>query len=97
MLPIDYLAGARRDFDESFDWYSKRSTRTAERFADAVDAALTEVANHPTRFGGVDGVHQDYPVKRFPFRIVYRVVDNCILVVAIAHAKRRPRYWSDRT
>jgi plasmid stabilization system protein ParE len=99
MLPIDYLAGARRDFDESFDWYSKRSTRTAERFADAVDAALTEVASHPkrSRFGSVDGAHQDCPVKRFPFRIVDRVVDNSILVVAIAHGRRRPRYWSDRT
>ena len=43
MLPIDYLSGARRDFDESFDWYSERSTMSAVRFTDAVDAALTQV------------------------------------------------------
>ncbi|NLZ02121.1 MAG: hypothetical protein GXY25_16495 [Pirellulaceae bacterium] len=28
-----------------------------------------------------------------PFRIVYRVVDHRVLVVAIAHAKRHPGYW----
>ena len=41
MLPVDYLPGARRDFDESFDWYADRSTSAAVRFADAVDAALS--------------------------------------------------------
>jgi len=96
MFPIDYLPGARRDFDESFDWYSERSTEAALRFADAVDAALGKVAADPTRFVTLDGVHRECPVKKFPFRIVYRVVDNRVLVVAIAHAKRRPGYWRER-
>ncbi len=97
MLPIDYLFGARRDFDESFDWYSERSTQAAVRFADAVDAALMQVAVHPTRFASPDGLHRECPVKKFPFRIVYRLVENRVMVVAIAHAKRRPGYWHDRT
>ena len=97
MLPIDYLSGARRDFDESFGWYRQRSARAAIRFADAVDEALKQVAAHPTRFVSSDGVHREYTVKKFPFRIVYRLTKNRVLVVAIAHAKRRPGYWSDRT
>ena len=96
MLPVDYLAGARHDFDESFDWYSERSTQVAVRFANAVDAALIRIATNPTRFASPDGVHRAFPVKKFPFRIVYRLVENRVLVVAIAHAKRRPGYWSDR-
>ena len=40
--------------------------------------------------------HRACPVKRFPFRIVYRVVEGSVLVVAIAHAKRRPGYWKNR-
>ncbi len=97
MLPIDYLFGARRDFDESFDWYSERSTQAAMRFADAVDAALLQVAADPKRFVSPDGVHRECPVKRFPFRIVYRLAGNRVLVVAIVHTKRHPGYWKDRT
>lgn len=96
MLRVDYLPAARRDFDESFDWYAKRSTQAAVRFANAVDAALTAAATNPERFVTVDDLHRECPVKRFPFRIVYRIVGNLILVVAIAHAKRRPGYWRDR-
>ncbi len=97
MLPVDYLPGARRDFDESFDWYAERSTQAAVRFANAIDAALTSVATDPERFAAVDDVHRECPVRRFPFRIVYRLVENRVLVVAIAHAKRRPGYWRERT
>ena len=96
MLRIEYLPGARRDFDESFDWYAARSTRAAQRFVAAVDAALTSLANDPMRFVSSDGVHHECPVRKFPFRIVYRVVDDGVLIVAVAHAKPRPRYWRDR-
>jgi hypothetical protein len=34
---IEYLQGARRDFDESFDWYASRSARAAIGFALAVE------------------------------------------------------------
>ena len=97
MLPVDYLPGARRDFDASFDWYLERSAEAAARFANAVDAALTAVAADPERFAVVDQLHRQCPVRRFPFRIVYRVVENRVLVVAVAHAKRRPGYWRDRS
>jgi plasmid stabilization system protein ParE len=96
MATIDFHSGARRDFDESFDWYALRSAEAAVRFAAAVDAALDKVAATPTRFASPDGVHRECPVNKFPFRIVYRLVDNRILVVALAHAKRQPGYWRDR-
>ena len=96
MPPVDLLPGARRDFDESFDWYAKRSAVAASRFANAVDAAMASIVSRPRQFGQVDDNHWQCPLKRFPFRIVYRVVGEGILVVAIAHASRCRAYWEER-
>ena len=96
MLPVDYLPAARHDFDESFDWYSERSTQAALRFANAVDTAVAQIVAHPTRYASADGIHREFPLKKFPFRIVYRLVENRVLVVAISHAKRRPGFWIGR-
>ena len=96
MLPVDYLPGSRRDFDESFDWYAARSVQTAARFASAVDISLSAITVDPKRFAAIDESHRECPVGRFPFRIVYRVTADRIVVVAIAHAKRRPGYWKCR-
>jgi plasmid stabilization system protein ParE len=96
MLPVDYLPGARRDFDESFGWYAERSVQAALRFVSAVEAALSAIALDPKRFAAIDAVHRECPVGHFPFRVVFRVAVDRIVVVAIAHAKRRPGYWKDR-
>lgn len=72
MLPINYLPGARRDFDESFNWYADRSLVPAERFANAIDAAILRAAQEFITLKYIDRVHQQCPVKRFPFRIIFR-------------------------
>ena len=35
-------------------------------------------------------------LDRFPFTIDYRVTSNTLNIVAVAHQKRRPGYWSWR-
>ncbi|MDO8349656.1 MAG: type II toxin-antitoxin system RelE/ParE family toxin [Gallionella sp.] len=35
-------------------------------------------------------------LKRFPFHVIYRVESTQVLVLAIAHQRRRPVYWSGR-
>jgi hypothetical protein len=35
--------------------------------------------------------------RRFPFYIVFRADDVNVVVFAVAHGKRRPRFWHDRT
>lgn len=95
--PIEYLDGARADFDESFDWYAKRSVGAAIGFAAAVDEAIDKIAADPRRFATTFGGCRYCSVKRYPFRVVFRDEPNRLVVVAIAHAKRRPGYWRGRT
>lgn len=92
----EYLADARVDFDESFDWYAKRSSPAAIGFAAAVDEAIQNIAAHPTQFQLTYGGCRYAALKRYPFRIVFREATDCLTVVAIAHAKRRPGYWRRR-
>jgi len=35
-------------------------------------------------------------VQRFPYQVVYRLSAEEIVIVAIAHLKRRPFYWRKR-
>ena len=73
MIPVEFVPEARLDFDESFDWYAKRSEMAANRFSNAVDAALDRIAAKPDQFAAIDTRHRECLVKRFPFRIVYRI------------------------
>lgn len=98
---IEYHREARVDFDESFDWYAERNVGAAIGFASAVDHALNTILDDPTRFPLTHGGCAYCALKRYPFRIIFRnepdKVPDKVVVVAIAHAKRRPRYWHGRT
>ncbi|MDA0834146.1 MAG: type II toxin-antitoxin system RelE/ParE family toxin [Planctomycetota bacterium] len=94
--PVRFLPAARVDFDESFDWYARRSPEAAERFSSAVDAAIARILIDPAGFAFVDEWHQECLLKRFPFRMVYRSMLDQIQIVAVAHAKRKPGFWQER-
>lgn len=94
--PVEYLRGAHVDFDESFAWYAERSVGSAIGFASAVDNALDNILDDPGRFPSTHGGCAYYGLKRYPFRIVFRNEPDRLVVIAIAHAKRRPGYWRGR-
>jgi toxin ParE1/3/4 len=37
-----------------------------------------------------------WPLKHFPYTLVYRVKGTVISVIAVAHQSREPGYWTGR-
>jgi len=35
-------------------------------------------------------------LRRFPYSVIYTVEAGEILILAVAHQHRKPRYWQDR-
>lgn len=96
-MRIDFHPLATAELEQSADWYAERSIDAVRAFVTAVDAALQKIEKQPERFPHLDEQHRCCNLIRFPFQIVYRLEKNRIVVIAIAHAKRRPGYWRDRS
>jgi len=95
-MDVDFHPDATTELSESADWYAERSSRAARNFLVAVDVAISSIMDDPNRFVRIDDRHQSCSVIKFPFQIVYRVIDDRIVVVAVAHAKRPHQYWRNR-
>jgi plasmid stabilization system protein ParE len=64
-----------------------------------VDDAIESIVRWPRIGHVVPGLTGEiparrFPVKRFPYHVVYLDWDGVIRVLAIAHDRRRPAYWS---
>ncbi len=35
-------------------------------------------------------------VEDFPYNVIFREIEGCIQILAVAHHRRRPRYWLGR-
>ncbi len=60
--------------------------------------AVEQIAQAPDRWPMFRQHHHWVRIRRFPYILYYRIVDpDHVLIVAVAHAQRRPGYWLRRT
>jgi plasmid stabilization system protein ParE len=94
--PLEILPAALAEGEEAARWYAERDPRVAARFAEQLEAALNRIAEAPYRWPVYLHGTRRVRLTRFPYLVAYREEATRILVVAIAHDKRRPGYWRKR-
>jgi plasmid stabilization system protein ParE len=95
-MHVSFHPRARDEVEEAQAWYEERSLLAAAGFLHEMSVAIRRIAKAPNRYPV--SLHNTHRIllERFPFGIHYRVNENDIVVVAVAHQKRRPGYWAER-
>ena len=85
---------------EATRWYEQQRIGLGLEFLVAVDAATARIEENPRIGSRVDGVEDDDVrhvfVRTFPYHVVYIELPDRVQVLAVAHDRRRPRYWVGR-
>ena len=87
---------AELEIEEAFEFYSRESPRIAEQFLNEIDASFKKIQNAPELYPRYTKNTRRRVLGSFPFSVIYQEKEEVILVVAIAHAKRREGYWTKR-
>jgi len=96
-LPIELHPEAVLEGQQARGWYEQRSPSAAEAFMCELDDAVQRIISDPKSWAEFRPGMRRVLFKRFPFSVVYRVLEDKIQIVAIAHARRRPGYWKLRS
>jgi len=86
---------ASEELSEAVRWYEARRVGLGGEFFDAVANTLQLIEARPEIGSAISADRQTRRmlVARFPYQIVYRLRPREIVIVAVAHLKRRPGYW----
>lgn len=87
---------ALEELEEAVDYYLERSSDAAAGFVDAFEAAVHFVRESPQAAACVTGDVRRWNLRRFPYALIYRMVDDVIVIIAVMHGRREPDYWKDR-
>lgn len=94
-LSVEYLEEAVKEAAAAAAWYAERSPTAAAAFEAELLEAESAIRDLPNAWPPYDHGTRRYLLRRYPFAVVYRVDARRILVIALAHGKRRPGYWRD--
>lgn len=93
---IELHPEAMEEARKAKEWYAGRSRFLGTAFMTELDTAIQRIAEAPDPWAIYQGDTRRYLLRRFPFGVIYRQIDNRIPVLAVAHTHRKPGYWNYR-
>jgi len=93
---VRFLAPAQRELDDAVAWYNEQVIGLGLEFLDELDRAVRRVLAFPLSSPEIEPGIRRCRLARFPYGLIYGVDDETVVIVAVAHLHRRPRYWIDR-
>jgi plasmid stabilization system protein ParE len=96
MSDIRFLEPARRELLNAVDYYEAQSPGLGRALTNEIEDSLARLESNPslgaTHIEGTRRILLD----RFPFSLIYLNKQEAIIVVAVAHLRRKPGYWKER-
>ena len=77
---------------EAYDWYELQKPGLGEEFLEELDSFYKRIEVHPEYFGKIKKNFRQAALKRFPFVLVYEIIKTEVVVFAVFHTSRNPRY-----
>lgn len=92
----EVLREAREELEEALAWYRERNPRAAAGLLAELRTAVTRIRTMPWTWPEDAAGTRRVLLHRFPYKLVYRVTEERLVIVALAHQKREPGYWRFR-
>jgi toxin ParE1/3/4 len=96
---IAFHPEALDEIERARDWYDDKRPGLGGELVDEVERALDRIEAVPASFARApeSAAARRVLLGRFPYWLVFAVLDDgTVLIVALAHAKRRAGYWRRR-
>ena len=88
---------AERELIDGARFYAEQATsELALAFIAEVERTLERLSAHPNLGVPWRATMRRFPLRRFPYSVLYQVKGDELRVIALAHQRRRPGYWSGR-
>lgn len=96
MTLIRILPEASEELEASIHYYESQQVGLGLAFLSEFKQSRERIEKLPNAGRTVRGNIKRRPIHRFPYAVLYRATDAEIVIVAIAHRRRRPGFWRGR-
>ena len=96
MSVIAFDPAARVEFLAAVTFYEACESGLGKRFREIVELQVADISAMPFRFRILHSRFRRCLIPKFPFYLVFIIEPSLILIVAVAHTKRKPGYWNER-
>ncbi len=94
-MKFKIIEPAESELDDAFEFYEYELPGLGLKFIDEFRKGVKRILAYPYAWSPVQDNVRKCVLKKFPYNIV-SVEPDRIVILAIAHQRRKPDYWIDR-
>jgi len=91
-----FLLPAEEEMTESASYYEDMAVGLGSDFLDEVQSTIERICENPKIAEKEMKNIRRITLARFPYSIFYAEDEGQIIILAVAHHKRRPGFWKNR-
>ena len=96
-MKLLFLPAAQEELAAAATFLDARAAGLGAEFVDDVERTAALASTYPKIGHSLDAIHRKLTLQRFSYYLAYRIDNGAVLVVvAVAHKRRRPGYWRSR-
>ena len=95
-MKLRVTSNVRREIREAAEYYETELPGLGDRFWQEVDAHIHWILENPTVPRLRSGDYRRVNLSVFPYYIAYALRGETIVLLAVAHARRKPHYWMEK-
>jgi len=87
---------AEIELSNAIDYYEESRQNLGLEFAQEAFAAIRRIIDFPEAWQSMTSDTRRHLTNRFPFGIIYMIVEHEIVIIAVMHLNKAPDYWKKR-
>lgn len=87
---------AKLELEDATIFYEMEYDGLGLRFREEIWKAIKRISDYPMAWSVDTGEIRKYVLHKFPYKILYSIETDHILIIAVAHQHREPDYWIGR-
>ena len=95
-MKIKFLEEAKFELDQTIEYYESEASGLGKQFLQEVLNSLNRIGSFPEAWHPLSKNTRRCQTARFPYGLIYTILDNEILIISVSNLHRKPNHWEDR-
>lgn len=95
-MKVSFHPEARKEFFDTINYYDEQQPGLGLEFSREIHFTIQRIIHLPLAWSKLSSNTRRCLTVRFPYGIIYQVIDKEIHIIAIMNLNRKPDYWKKR-
>lgn len=95
-MQVRFTVYAKSELQDAIAFYESELPGLGKQFKEEVRQLITRIVAYPRAWSVERGEVRKFLLHKFPYKVLYSVEKDHIIIISIAHQHRKPNYWVDR-